>query len=47
MDVRREVIPLLCSTIRQTALAKGFSFNMMDTKYTYVCRSTKLPGVGR
>ena len=31
MDVRKEVIPLLCSTIRETALAKGFRFNMMDT----------------
>ena len=44
MDVRRGVIPLLCSTIREAAFAEGFSFNMVDTRYTCVCRSTKLSG---
>ena len=28
MDVRRERIPLLWSTVRERTLAKGFSFNM-------------------
>ena len=29
--VRRERIPLFWSTVRKTALAKGFCFNMRDT----------------
>ena len=31
-DVRREIIPSLWSTVRERALAKGFSFNMGDAK---------------
>ena len=45
-DVRRERIPLLWSTVGETALAKGFCSNMGDTKYLCVCRRTKLPGRG-
>ena len=45
-DVRRERIPLLWSTVKETALAKGFCSNMGDTKYPCVCRRTKLPGRG-
>ena len=39
-DVRRERIPLLWSTVRERALAKGFSFNMGDAKCPCVCRKT-------
>ena len=42
-DVRRERIPLLWSTVRERALAKGLSFNMGDTKYPCACRRTELP----
>ena len=42
-DVRREVIPLLWSTVGETAVAKGFCSNLGDTTYLCVCR-TKLPG---
>ena len=42
--VRRERIPLLMSTIRERALAKGCSFNMGDAKFLCVCRRTKLSG---
>ena len=35
-DVRRERIPLLWSTLGDTALAKGFCSNMGNTKYS-VC----------
>ena len=45
-DVRRERIPLLWGTARETALAKGFCSNMGVTKYPCVCRRTKLPGRG-
>ena len=41
-DVRMEQIPLLWSTVRETALAKGFCSNMGDTKYPCFCRRTKL-----
>ena len=43
-DVRMENIPLLLSTIKETALAKGFCFNMGDTNYPCVFRRTVLPG---
>ena len=43
-DIRRVRIPLLWSTIRVRALAKGFSFNVAGAKYLCVCRRTKLPG---
>jgi len=42
-DVRRGRIPLLWSTVRERALAKGLSFNMGDTKYPCACRRTELP----
>lgn len=29
---------------KDTASVKGVSFNMGDTKYSCICRSTKLPG---
>ena len=45
-DVRREIIPLLWSTVRERALVKGFSFDMADMKYSCVYRRTKLPGRG-
>ena len=45
-DVRWQRIPLLWSTVREKALSKGFSFNMRDAKFPYVCRRTKLPGRG-
>ena len=45
-DVRRKRIPLLCSTIAKTALAKGFCSNMANTKHPCVCRRAKLPGRG-
>ena len=32
-NVTRERMPSLWSTIRERALAKGFSFNMGDAKY--------------
>ena len=35
--VRREVIPFLWSTVREIALAKGFSFNRENAKYQCVC----------
>ena len=43
-DIRKEGIPLLWSTLGETALARGFCSNMGDTKYPCVCRGTKLPG---
>ena len=45
-DARREKIPLLWSTARERALAKGFCFNMGNMKNSCVCRRTKLPGRG-
>ena len=45
-DVRRERVPLLWSTVRERALAKGFIFNMGDAKCPCVCRRTKLSGRG-
>ena len=45
-DVRREQIPLLWSTVGETALAKRFCSNMGDTKNPCVCRRTKLPREG-
>ena len=45
-DVRRERIPMLWSTLAETALAKEFCSNMGDTKYPCVCRKTNLPGKG-
>ena len=39
-------ISLLWSSVRETALAEGFSFNMGDTKCPCVCRRTKLSGRG-
>ena len=45
-DVRRERIPLLWSTVREIALAKGFCSNLGDTKYPCVCRRTELSGRG-
>ena len=44
--VRRERIPLLWSSVGETALDKDFCSNMGDTKYPCVCRRTKLPGRG-
>ena len=41
---RREIIPLLWRTVRETALAKRLSFNVGDKKYPSVCGRTKLPG---
>ena len=32
MEIRKERIPLLWSTVQETAMAKGFSFNIGDTK---------------
>ena len=46
MDVRKERIPLVWSTVGETTLAKGFRSNMVNTKYPCVCRRTKLPGRG-
>ena len=43
-DLRKEQIPLLWSTVGETALAQGFCSNVGDTKYPFVCRRTKLPG---
>ena len=45
-DVRMERIPLLRSTVKERARAKGFSLNTGDTKYLCVSRRTKLPGRG-
>ena len=45
-DVRMERIPLLWSTVKERAWAKGFSLNTGDTKYLCVSRRTKLPGRG-
>ena len=45
-DVRRERTPMLWSTVRRRALAKGFYFEHDDTKYPCVCRRTKLAGRG-
>ena len=44
-DVRRVRLPLLWSTVRETALAKCFCCNVGDTKYIYpcVCRRLGLP----
>ena len=36
------ITPLLWSTVRERALAKGFSFNMEDAKYQCICRRTRL-----
>ena len=33
MDVRRERIPLLWSTVRERELAKGLSFKMKETDW--------------
>ena len=44
--VKMQRISLLWSTVRERAMAKGFSFNMGDTKYPCVCRRTKLPARG-
>ena len=44
--VRRARIPLLWSTIGETALAKSVCSNMGDTKQPCVSRRTKLPGTG-
>ena len=41
-----EQIPLLWSTVGETALARGFCSNMGDMKYLCVCRRVKLPGRG-
>ena len=43
-DVRGERIPLLWSSVRERALAEGFSFNMGDAKCPRVCGRTKLSG---
>ena len=43
-NVRREIIPLLMSRVRERALAEGFSFNMGDAKCPRVCGRTKLSG---
>ena len=45
-DVRMERIPLLWSTVKERAWAKGFSLNTGDTKYPCVSRRVKLPGRG-
>ena len=45
-DVRMKSVSLLWSSVGETALAKGFSFNMGDTKCPCVCRRTKLSGRG-
>ena len=45
-DVRREAMPLLWSTVKETAVAKGFCVNMGNMYYPCVCRRTKLPGRG-
>ena len=44
MDVIREQIRLLWSTVGETVLAKGVCSNMKDSKYQRACRRTKLPG---
>ena len=36
-----ERIPLLGNTLRETMLAKDFSFTMMDAKYLCICRRAK------
>ena len=42
-----ELIPLLCSTAGESALAKGVSFNMGGMKHPCVCsRRTQLFGRG-
>ena len=46
MDVRREIIPSLWSTVREGAFAKSSSFTMGDTKHLCICRRMKLPGRG-
>ena len=45
-DVRMERIPLLWSTVKERAWAKGLSLNTGDTKYPCVSRRVKLPGRG-
>ena len=42
IEVRREKIPLLWSTVGETALAKSFCSNMGDMEYPCVCRRMKL-----
>ena len=39
-DFTRERIPSLWSTVREWALAKGFSFKIGDAKYAWVYRTT-------
>ena len=43
MDVTRKQILLLCCMVGDTALAKGFCSNKGNTKYSCICRKTKLP----
>ena len=43
-NVRRGRIPLLWSTVAETALAICFCSSMGNTKYPCVCRRTKLSG---
>ena len=45
-DVARERILYPWITVRERALAKGFSFNVVDAKCPCVCRRTKMPGRG-
>ena len=45
-DVRRVRTPLVWSTVKERALAKGFRFEMGDAKCSCVCRRTKLSGRG-
>ena len=46
MDVGRERIKSLWSTVFKKALAKHFSFNVGEAHYLCVCRRLKLPGRG-
>ena len=45
-DVRWERIPLLWSTVRETALPNDFCSYMADSKHPCVRRGPKLPGKG-
>lgn len=42
-DIGRESVPLLWSTVRETASAEGFCCNMGDTNYPYVCGRKNCP----
>ena len=42
-DGRRQQIPLLWSTVGETALVKGFGSNIGDTKYPSDCTKLLYP----